>query len=295
MVNTPRNTRARSVSQQAGPSASPIQEPTQKQTNPRRSMPVVELPSSRSSAKQSTPKATSTPPKSRQRSTTATPTAHHHKSADEIAIEEAEELLENVDVEHGDARSRRHEHLRLSRLRSLSQPPGPEIELGEEVLSGEEVKEEKGAVAESVGSGDQVDQDEVDDATLAGGGSVITDNTAEDEQVPEVRPLKLRLIKANALQTVPPAPSSAAGDESDDDSSEVDSDDDTSATSDSDSDSDSDADSDDDDAELERLLQAAKVSATNSATRANEDNALGGDGDVVSFETDEEKQARREA
>ena len=36
--------------------------------------------------------------------------------------------MENVDVEHGDARSRRHEHLRLSRLRSQSVPGGPEVE-----------------------------------------------------------------------------------------------------------------------------------------------------------------------
>lgn len=52
----------------------------------------------------------------------------------------------DLDVDHHDARSRRHR--RLSRLRSLSQPPGPEIELGEEVFpEGEgEVKGEEPAL-----------------------------------------------------------------------------------------------------------------------------------------------------
>jgi hypothetical protein len=106
-------------------------------------MPVVELPSSRSSAR--TPINTSTPPKKATRSGTSTPTTvHHHKSADEVALEEAEHLLENVDVEHGDARSRRHEHLRLSRLRSQSIPAGPEVEedVKAEVEGDEEVDEE---------------------------------------------------------------------------------------------------------------------------------------------------------
>jgi hypothetical protein len=82
--------------------------------------------------------------------------------------------------------------------------------------------------------------------------------------------------------------------ESDDSSSEADSHSDTSVTS--DSDTDSEADSDDDEAELERLLQAAKVSATAAASRKDDTNVLGGDGDVVSFEQeDQEKQSRREA
>jgi hypothetical protein len=90
-------------------------------------MPVVELPPSRSSAR--TPINTSTPLKKTTKSGQSTPTTtHHHKSADEVALEEAEHLLENVDVEHGDARSRRHEHLRLSRLRSQSVPAGQETE-----------------------------------------------------------------------------------------------------------------------------------------------------------------------
>lgn len=137
MTDTPRTTRARSVSQQAGTSSSPIN------TNTRRPMPVVELPSSRSSAR--TPVNISTPPKKATKSGQSTPTTtHHHKSADEVALEEAEHLLENVDVEHGDARSRRHEHLRLSRLRSQSVPGGPEVEedVKAEVEGGGEVDEE---------------------------------------------------------------------------------------------------------------------------------------------------------
>jgi hypothetical protein len=108
-------------------------------------MPVVELPSSRSSAR--TPVNTSTPPKKSTRSGTSTPTTtHHHKSADEVALEEAEHLLENVDVEHGDARSRRHEHLLLSRLRSQSVPAGPEVE--EDVkaeVEGDDQEDEEGS------------------------------------------------------------------------------------------------------------------------------------------------------
>jgi hypothetical protein len=55
-------------------------------------------------------------------------------------------------------------------------------------------------------------------------------------------------------------------------------------------------DSDDDDAELERLLQAAKVSATKTSSLDKSENVLGGDGDVVSFDQeDQEKAERREA
>jgi len=101
----------------------------------------------------------------------------------------------------------------------------------------------------------------------------------------------------SAIQENTSKPSDAAALESDDDSddsSDADSDDETSVTS--DSDTGSEADSDDDDAELERLLQAAKVSATKSSTHANEVNVLGGDGDVVSFDQeDQEKERRREA
>jgi hypothetical protein len=76
-----------------------------------------------------------------------------------------------------------------------------------------------------------------------------------------------------------------------DDSSDSDSDSDSEVDSDDDSDSD-----DDDEAELEKLLQAAKLSAAKASTKTNEENTLGGDGDVVSFgEDDEEKQRRREA
>ena len=94
-----------------------------------------------------------------------------------------------------------------------------------------------------------------------------------------------------------PTPTRAVVIESDDEddsdeSSDADSDDDTSATS----DSESEADSGDDDAELERLLQAAKVSATKPTSQVNGENVLGGDGDVVSFDQDDqEKEARREA
>jgi hypothetical protein len=62
------------------------------------------------------------------------------------------------------------------------------------------------------------------------------------------------------------------------------------------SESESEVESDDDDAELERLLQAAKVSATKTSSLDKSDNVLGGDGDVVSFDQDDqEKQSRREA
>ena len=94
-----------------------------------------------------------------------------------------------------------------------------------------------------------------------------------------------------------PTPTRAVVIESDDEddsdeSSDADSDDDTSATS----DSESEADSGDDDAELERLLHAAKVSATKPTSQVNGENVLGGDGDVVSFDQDDqEKEARREA
>ena len=149
------------------------------------------MPSSRSSARatsSSTPKV-STPTKN-PRSSTSTPIAtHHHKTADEIAIEEAEEILENVDVEHGDARSRRHEHLRLSRLRSLSIPAssGPEIELGEEIGSGAEVDAKQELVAETVEDGDRLDQDEIDEGSLAAEVSGVTDTTDDDDAETEVR------------------------------------------------------------------------------------------------------------
>jgi hypothetical protein len=50
-----------------------------------------------------------------------------------LALEEANEILADEDVLHGDARSRRHQ--RLTRLRSVSHAPEPGIELGEEVES----------------------------------------------------------------------------------------------------------------------------------------------------------------
>jgi hypothetical protein len=129
-------------------------------------MPVVELPSSRSSAR--TPVNTSTPPKKATKSGQSTPTTtHHHKSADEIALEEAEHLLENVDVEHGDARSRRHEHLRLSRLRSQSVPAGQETE-----------KDAKAEVEED-GEVDEEGSEEVVSARL----DLEDTPTAEEEEV----------------------------------------------------------------------------------------------------------------
>jgi hypothetical protein len=132
-------------------------------------MPVVELPSSRSSAR--TPISTSTPSKKATKSGQSTPTTtHHHKSADEVALEEAEHLLENVDVEHGDARSRRHEHLRLSRLRSQSVPAGPEVE--------EDVKAE-------VEGDDQVDEEGSEEVVSARLDMEDTP-TVEDQEV-EVR------------------------------------------------------------------------------------------------------------
>jgi hypothetical protein len=203
-------------------------------------------------------------------------------------LEEAEHLLENVDVEHGDARSRRHEHLRLSRLRSQSVPAGPEVE--------EDVKAE-------VEGDDQVDEEGSEEMVSA---RLDPEDTpgAEDQEV-EVRLESLSQIIAKG-QTAQPAPvieeeistpTSAVvverDDEDDsDESSDADSDDDTSATS----DSESEADSDDDDAELEKLLQAAKDSATKISSLDKSDNVLGGDGDVVSFDQDDqEKEARREA
>jgi hypothetical protein len=83
-------------------------------------------------------------------------------------------------------------------------------------------------------------------------------------------------------------------DNDNEDESEVESDD--SSVS-SDAESDSGTDSDEDDEELDKLLQAAKLSAANSASRKDDDeNVLGGDGDVVSFGLGEqEKQRRREA
>jgi len=97
--------------------------------------------------------------------------------------------LENVDVEHGDARSRRHEHLRLSRLRSLSVPAssGPEIELGEEIGSGAEVDAKHELVAESVDDVDRLDQDEIDEGSLAAEVSGVTDTTDDDDAETEVR------------------------------------------------------------------------------------------------------------
>jgi len=78
--------------------------------------------------------------------------------------------LENVDVEHGDARSRRHEHLRLSRLRSQSVPAGLEVE--------EDVKAE-------VEGDDQVDEDESEEMVSAREDLEDTP-TAEDQEL-EVR------------------------------------------------------------------------------------------------------------
>jgi len=214
---------------------------------------------------------------------------HHHKSADEIALEEAEHILENVDVEHGDARSRRHEHLRLSRLRSQSVPAGPDAE--------EDVKAE-------VEGEEQVDEESSEEMVSAR-------EDLEDTPVPEDHEVEVRFINSNTdgssqeqsshrgpvIAEDAPTPTRAVVIESDDEddsdeSSDADSDDDTSATS----DSESEADSDDDDAELERLLQAAKVSATKPTSQVNGENVLGGDGDVVSFDQDDqEKEARREA
>jgi hypothetical protein len=45
---------------------------------------------------------------------------------------------------------------------------------------------------------------------------------------------------------------------------------------------------------LEKLLQAAKVSATKSAEQKDDEHVLGGDGDVVSFGLEDE-QKKREA
>ena len=77
---------------------------------------------------------------------------------------------------------------------------------------------------------------------------------------------------------------------SSDDSSDSDSESET------ESEVDSDSDVDDDDVELDKLLQAAKLSAAKASTKTNDENVLGGDGDVVSFDQDDqEKQRRREA
>ena len=78
--------------------------------------------------------------------------------------------MENVDVEHGDARSRRHEHLRLSRLRSQSVPAGQETE-----------KDVKAEVEED-GEVDEEGSEEVVSARL----DLEDTPTAEEEEV-EVR------------------------------------------------------------------------------------------------------------
>jgi len=134
---------------------------------------------------------TDTPPRSRQRSTrsaTATPTnLHHHKTADELALEEAEEILgHDLEVDHHDARSRRHR--RLSRLRSLSQPPGPEIELGEEVFpEGEgEVKGEESAleIEDDSKRATQTVGDQAKDLTDEEGAEPLEKEKSEDTVVP---------------------------------------------------------------------------------------------------------------
>ena len=74
------------------------------------------------------------------------------------------------------------------------------------------------------------------------------------------------------------------------------SDDSSDSDSDSESEVDSDSDEEDDDAQLDKLLQAAKLSAAKASTKTNDENVLGGDGDVVSFDQDDQqKQPRREA
>jgi hypothetical protein len=85
-------------------------------------------------------------------------------------------LGHDLEVDHHDARSRRHR--RLSRLRSLSQPPGPEIELGEEVLEEEQGQEQ---VKEEV-SVSGVDQSEKATATLGDQARNLVD---EEEAEPE--------------------------------------------------------------------------------------------------------------
>lgn len=109
---------------------------------------VVELPSSRRSARASS----STPTRSRSRATSTTPAHSPHMSkADELAAEEAEEILEHVE---GSARSRRH--ARLSRLRER-----PLIELGDEVSPSGSVGEEPSDFPPGTGNGgDESNADE---------------------------------------------------------------------------------------------------------------------------------------
>jgi hypothetical protein len=262
MPTTPRATRSGS-------------QPTpQKATPPpsRRSMvPVVEIPARASASA----RASSSTPRSTRSTSILNTHPHHHKTADELALEEAEEILDHEHALEGeDARSRRHR--RLSRLR------------GE---------------AEGSQAGQSIDGDheEMETATEAGSEIVVMGRETEMVKADTVEDADTEAVSDTIGQEADQA-SVSKGEEGDEvASSVVSSDSDIESESDSDSDNESDdgssatsEDGDSDDEDLEKLLQAARVSAAKPPPAENkgESGVLGGDGDVVSF--DQERKQREE-
>ena len=130
---------------------------------------VVELPASRSSTTRASSTSTPTRTRTRTASASATPVQHHHhelphlSKADELAADEAEEILEHLG---GSERSKRHE--RLSRLREQSH-----IEIGDEIVVGDPKQKQDGEEGDEIVVGDDLEED--------GGESVATEATlAED-------------------------------------------------------------------------------------------------------------------
>lgn len=277
---------------------------------------VVELPASRSSTRASS---ISTPTRARSRtaSASATPVQHHHhelphlSKADELAADEAEEILEHLE---GSARSKRHE--RLSRLREQSH-----IEMGDEIVVGdpkggddEDVDVEEGD--EIVVGGERAEDDGESVATAITlpdvekhDGDATEDNESEADMiqssgiVPSVCVHPFSNWSLALLTTQLHDPTGEAESEDDDvesstvsDTTASDSGSDASdSTSDTSTDSD-DSDEDDEEEELEKLLKAARIAATkpaNASSAVQDVDAISGGDELVSFAQDEAEQRRR--
>lgn len=219
----------------------------------------------------------------------------HLSKADELAAEEAEEILEHVE---GSARSRRHE--RLSRLREQAS-----IDVGEGTEGGDQVEDEQADLGRSVTPGSEIvakqspakvkgqrqDAKAQESVALATAPVVSvqsmyhTDIKTDRGQVPESGTVHQESEDDDAESSTVSSTSDSDSDGSTSDSS---------AESDSDV-SDSDDDDDDEDEQLEKLLQAARIAAiksTASGITKGADEFAGGD-EVVSFSLEEGEQRRR--
>ncbi|WWD18730.1 hypothetical protein CI109_103184 [Kwoniella shandongensis] len=253
------------------------------------------MPTPRRTSRPSTPTpSNSSATSSKPRSTPALTTPHHHKTADELAAEEAANILQlstptasrlrgtSTDIlDGGSARALRHRRLNEVRLE--------EEHRKEETSTADESNEE-------AGSNDDVSRD-IDLASVAESSTSAAIQEAETD------------LSSAGLSTGQIFGQSAQldGRNEDEDSdesesqSQSDSDEDGSSTASSDSDSasdeDSDSDEDEEDERMEKLLQAAK-----EAARAKEKGKVvagptqGGEGDETVLQFDEDqKEKKKEA